>query len=89
MGRKAKTKKQKIEELLSKGKTVKEVIKMTGSTPAYVYKVRMGLHSKIEYANTKRRMTIEPEMIDDIIARHAAKTPPKKTWWQRLKELVC
>jgi len=82
---KEKTKAEKIRKLLSKGKTVKQIIEMTGATPSYVYRIRMELRNSIGVSRSTPKVRIEPEMIEDIIAQHEA----KKSWWQRLKELVC
>lgn len=94
MARKVKTKKQKIEGMLAKGKSVSEIVDATGASPAYVYKVRTDVGIKAVRALSHvpptgiaaiTRSDIQP----GILYEAELVEPSKKSLWQRVKEFLC
>lgn len=97
MARKVKTKKQKIIDLLDQGKSVAEIVRITKSSPSYVYLVRTDYTAEQEQASglmaiSKRdEQRATPAGITTITAQSPMPKPQpiKKSLWQRIKEWLC
>ena len=97
----AKTKYQRIKELTDQGKSVAEIVRITKSSPQYVYTVRSNLKREgktkvgIEKVGTKVNpapggITHVQEHVKGLVelTLEAAPEPPKPTLWQRFVKWI-
>ena len=97
----AKTKYQRIKELTDQGKSVAEIVRITKSSPQYVYTVRSNLKREgktkvgIEKVGTKVNpapggITHVQEHVKGLVelTLEAAPEPTKPTLWQRFVKWI-
>jgi hypothetical protein len=83
----------RIRRMLSRGASVEQIAKATGSSKPYIYTVNMKMKKEIqekEWATieTLAKTGITPPPPENLLPAH--EQPPQKTWsmWQRFKAIV-